>query len=635
MSNLGFKNTLLLTVSLIVVLSVGSSSYFSYSESRDQLTNTIYLNTQERIDLEAKRLEMFINEKAKVVEKVAQDYRENQYKDDHGQRMKVAALGAGIYALVIGFENGDAYSSLKKKGWQSHQYPSSYDPRKRGWYKSAQQSSATIYTDPYTGASSGLLMVSIAKTFQEGVVLGDITLDVLSQTVSSIDMKGAIAMIITEDDTVLASSSEVVKTGEKLSDYPELRQLSQKVKGQQESTIAYQLNGADKVMFSHKVRYGDKNWYLLVGLDKAVVFSQLETLKNKALILTVIYVLVSILITLYVLTLLYRPILALKKTIISLSNGSGDLTQRLEVNSSDDLGQMADGVNRFIEYIQELLISINKASTELNNNVSALKVKSDENANMLDAHVQETELIVTAIEEMSATANTVAQNASDAAKSTQEADHIGKNSLNVVNNAQSKVTELVNDVERTSISLQAMSEETKSINSILEVIGGIAEQTNLLALNAAIEAARAGEFGRGFAVVADEVRALASRTQTSTLEIEQALSSLATGNDKVVDAMEGTKSNCDEAFHSTDKVSESINELSTHVLGITDLTMQIATAAEQQSSVTLEISRNMSALNDIVNQLNANGEESLNQTNNISNVSNKLSSIVQKFKLEK
>lgn len=631
----GFKQILLATVSIIIAISVGSSNYFSYKSESEGLTAAIYKATQDRIRIEGHKVEHYLNAKAKSVEQVADDYRAHGYRYNHAERMRVGALAADVFNLMIGFENGDAYASIDYPGWINNKNSPSYDPRTRAWYQEGKRSSGLIYTNPYEDATTGQLMVSVGKNAGDGngVVLADIPLDVLSETVSEIDMDGATALMMTEDTTVLASSSTAVKTGDKLMDYQSLAALATKATSTDSMMADYSLGGAEKVMFTQAVNYGDKKWYLLVGLDKSVIFAPLVASQKQAVIRTIIYLVVSVMLTLFILNVLYRPILALKQTIVGLSEGNGDLTQRLEVKTNDDLGQISEGVNRFIEYIQSLMIKIDEASTDLRENVRQLEHKSDENNHMLTQHVQETEQIVTAIEEMSSTADSVAQSAGDTAQSTRVASDIGSHSLVAVGDAQSKVNELVAEVEKTSVNLQSMSEESKGISDILTVIGEIAEQTNLLALNAAIEAARAGEQGRGFAVVADEVRALASRTQDSTEEIENALTRLLSVNDNVVQSMERTKDTCGETFNNTEKVGTSLNELTTHVTGINDLSLQIATAAEEQSSVTQEISRNMSALSDIVNELNRNGEQALMQTNSISNINEQLVSIVGEFKI--
>ncbi|MEZ8863231.1 methyl-accepting chemotaxis protein [Vibrio sp. 10N.247.311.51] len=633
MKRLGFKQILLVAISVVITLSVGSANYFSYQGKKKALTESIYQSTQDRIRIEAGKVENYLNVKAQAVAKIADDYSQYRYQGGHAERMRIGSLGADVVNLMIGFENGTAYASFDYPGWQDNKSPSNYDPRTKPWYQEGKRSNSLIYTNPYNDATTGALMVSIGKNAGEGVVLADILLDSLSNTVSDIDMLGAIAMMMTDDMTVLASSSNVVEVGTKLTDYTSLTNIANKARGTAHTIVDYDMNGVDKVMFTQTIKYGDKQWYLLVGLDKSIVFAALAEAQNQFIILTVICLLVSVLVTLFILNVVYRPILALKETITGLSDGNGDLTQRLEVKSLDDIGQIALGVNQFIEHIQSLMLKIESASTELRDNVQLLEHRSDKNNQMLTQHVQETEQIVTAIDEMNSTAETVAQNAGETAQSTKVASDIGVFSLDAVNDAQVKVNELVSEVENTSSSLESMSEETKGINTVLTVIGEIAEQTNLLALNAAIEAARAGEQGRGFAVVADEVRALASRTQDSTEEIEQALTRLLSVNENVVQSMDKTKLTCSQAFNNTEKVGANLNDLTEHVTGINGLSVQIATAAEEQSSVTQEISRNMNALNNIVNELNRNGEQALVQTSDISRVNEQLIAIVDTFKL--
>lgn len=195
------------------------------------------------------------------------------------------------------------------------------------------------------------------------------------------------------------------------------------------------------------------------------------------------------------------------------------------------------------------------------------------------------------------------------------------------------VSKLVENVEETSQSIDHMTTESANISQILNVIGEIADQTNLLALNAAIEAARAGEHGRGFAVVADEVRALAFRTQKSTLEVEEALKRLQDGNSRVTELMGNTLAGSQETLEGANSVSDTMLELVRRVMAVKDLSFQIATAAEEQSGVTSEVNQNMSALQDIVHQLNMNGGTVLEHANLVSEKNEKLLSIVHQFKL--
>lgn len=633
MSKLGFKRTLILSSALITGLSVGTSNYFNYRSASEILTTTIYQNTTNYVHQIAGKLSTFISEKSNAVDNLAKDYQKNNYTDHHAQNMRIAAAASDIFNITIGFNNGDAYCSYPLPGWTDYKNPSTYNASQRPWFKDAMSASGLIYTDPYADATTQELMVSIGKrSGQNSVVLADIPLTVLKEVVESVDMKGAVTLIMQDDSSILASTSSAVKIGQKLMDFGSLSHLVDKIK-RGDRSIEYKLGDVDKVMFAEKIPYGNKNWYLLIGLDKHVVFAALDNMAKQTIILTIICVVIAVLLTMLLLNILYRPILALKETIHILSSGEGDLTRRLDVTSKDDLGIIAQDVNKFITHLQSMMLQIEDFSSQLVNNISSLEHTSTQNSTILNRHVRETEQISTAIEEMSATANMMAQNAQESVEYTKEVSQMGNSSLRTLNHAKSYVDRLVSDVENTASSMSNMSDETKGINQILSVIGDIASQTNLLALNAAIEAARAGEQGRGFAVVADEVRALASRTQESTEEIERALTKLLDGSQEVLSLMEGTKSTCHETFNGTTEVETSLNNLTSQVGSITDLSIKIATSAEEQDRVTAEISKNMSEITDIVKQLNQNDVNSSAQVNEISGINERLASIVSKFKL--
>jgi len=633
MRKINLKTALLLSISLLVALSVGIANYLSFNRETNTLQALIYNSTQKFVEVEAKKIDQFIKSKESAVRNLSKDYQAFNYSDSHAERVRVSGISADVINMMVAFENSDSYASASFDGWVNNKNPSDYDARQRPWYRAAKNAKKLIYTDAYHDISSGVYMVSIAQYFGSGVILADVALDVLSKTVKDISIPGAVGIIISDDTTALASSSGLVGVGDKLTDYNELKIVADSVVNHEIAIVDYHLNGVDKVIFSKRIRLGDKNWYLLVSLDKKVVFASLEETKYEAITTTLVCLVVSIILALLVINYFYRPIVALKSMIVSLSSGDGDLTQRLEVNSEDDIGQIASGVNRFIESLQSMMLEIESATVRLKNDVAELTGQNDRNIEVLSKHAIETEQIVTAIEEMNSTAETVAQHASETAQFTSEARKMGSESLEVVNGALEKVSSLSAEVDQTASSIQGMSSQTKDIASILSVIGDIAEQTNLLALNAAIEAARAGEQGRGFAVVADEVRTLAGRTQVSTDEIDKALESLQNGSNTVATSMNTTRSTCSITAESTEMVGGSIRQLSGHITEINDLSIQIAAAAEEQNSVTQEVSRNMASINDMVSQLSANGEAAALKTKSIEAINSNLSDVVNKFKL--
>lgn len=384
----------------------------------------------------------------------------------------------------------------------------------------------------------------------------------------------------------------------------------------------------------HALDIKGQTWQLTGYVDRDYIQGITNGLNRTiTLALTVAGVLI-IALSIIAIRVAYRPILSLRNLVSELSQGNGDLTRRLKVTSEDDLGMISSGINQFISRLQSMLLEVQQATERLNDGIRQLGEQTDESKLLLDHHVQETDQAVTAITEMSSTASSVAENAATAARLTQETSTQAQDSRQVVDTAINSVSALVDEVESTSHSIQAMQGHAEQISSVLGVIGGIAEQTNLLALNAAIEAARAGEQGRGFAVVADEVRALAARTQTSTMEIKEMLGRLQQGTQTVVQAMNSTKASCQRTAANSAQVTHSLDEMATHIVDINDLSCLMATAAEEQRAVTEEITRNMNAIKEVIHQLQATGDATVASTGDIANSYRQLSDIVNRFRLQ-
>ncbi|MCY9824146.1 methyl-accepting chemotaxis protein [Aeromonas media] len=384
----------------------------------------------------------------------------------------------------------------------------------------------------------------------------------------------------------------------------------------------------------NKLDIRGSSWTLTGYIDLDYVRAMTQALNGKITLALLGVAALVLVISMVALNLAYRPILSLRDLVQELSRGSGDLTRRLTVTSTDDLGQISAGINRFIERLQEMMGEVRQASGQLNEGISGLARQTGSAQGLLAEHVRETEQVVTAINEMSRTAVSVSESAASTAQLTGQSQQLASQSRRVVDQAMASVTALVTEVEATAHSITAMQQDVQQIGSILGVIGGIAEQTNLLALNAAIEAARAGEQGRGFAVVADEVRSLAGRTQKSTAEIQTMLTRLQRGTQTVVAAMGNTRQSCQDAAENTSKVNASLDLMAGEVVEINDLISHIATAAEQQSAVAEEINRNMSAIAEVITQLKGNGERTVESSTSMQHTYDRLREIVGHFRLE-
>lgn len=315
-----------------------------------------------------------------------------------------------------------------------------------------------------------------------------------------------------------------------------------------------------------------------------------------------------------------------------IANGDGDLTQRLKVQSQDEIGQLASVFNRFVERIQSVVSQVGETSNHLFSAVDKLHHLSEHYDHQMQGHSRETDQVVTAVTEMSSTAQEVAASASNAATATSDAARESDAARGVVSGAINSINRLVGEVHTASGVIEQLAQETAKIGSVVEVIRGIAEQTNLLALNAAIEAARAGEQGRGFAVVADEVRSLAGRTQQSTKEINEMLQRLQGGVKQAVEVMQASEDRSQETVQEASHIASSLDSMVMAVSTINDMNIQIATAAEEQHAVSEEINKNLVAIQQIVSELTSAAVESNSTTRDLASTGDKLRKLVSQFR---
>jgi len=328
-----------------------------------------------------------------------------------------------------------------------------------------------------------------------------------------------------------------------------------------------------------------------------------------------------------------KPIQRMAENLNDIAQGEGDLTLRLQVSGHDEIAQLGNSFNQFVEKLRNIICNINTATISINQAGGDMSKQSNNIACQLASHNDETDQVVSAITEMSATANEVASNTNHVAEATQAVTNDVMNAQDRVQESLVEVSALVEEINGAASCMDSLSEQSQKINNVLSVIGAIAEQTNLLALNAAIEAARAGEQGRGFAVVADEVRNLASRTQTSTLEINEMLEELHRLVTQSVEAMSLSQERSGRTVESSQAISESLTSVTGAITSINDMATQIATATTEQSSVTEEVNRNVNEIQSIVNSLTESSAEAESVSKDVLAEGDKLNQLVSQFKI--
>ena len=310
-----------------------------------------------------------------------------------------------------------------------------------------------------------------------------------------------------------------------------------------------------------------------------------------------------------------------------------DLSRSVAIHAEDEVGAMGHAFNRMIGKFRHSLEAVAGVTHTLGEVSERVAKVAEKTHSAVMEQRSETDMVASAMNEMSATVQEVARHATQTASASSGADDESRLGVRVATEALDGIEVLIRDIEHAAQVIKQVEADSVSIGMVLGVINGIAEQTNLLALNAAIEAARAGEQGRGFAVVADEVRTLASRTQKSTEEIQATIEQLQNGVRDAVKAMENAQTKAHDGSDSVAKVAQSLNVIAGEVGSINDMNTQIATAAEEQSAVAEEINRNITTISVIADTTSADAQQTSQISEELVRLAAELNRLVSQFKL--
>ncbi|PXA74558.1 methyl-accepting chemotaxis protein [Vibrio sp. 11986-1-5] len=511
------------------------------------------------------------------------------------------ALKGSFLSIGLGYES-DGSMVENDDGWDPG---SDYDPRRRPWYIGAKAQNSLVVTAPYADASTNTIIISIGTPVRHagrfiGAMFYDLELTQLAEMVNRINLFDAGYMFIVTADGSTIAHPETQYNGQKLTTYLPDVQLKEGIQH-------VDINGQSHLVYFSRV--ASENWYVGAVVDESLAFVALTKLRNSSIIYTLIGVIVSIIGLTLLIKVLMRPLSVLNQAIKDVASGQGDLTQRLDTNTDQEFAELARGFNTFTETLQTQIKQSKAIGEEIMRGAELTIMSVEGSSSAMRSQLQELEQLATAMHEMSVTATEVANNAQGAASAAKEADEATIEGSQVVSVTTQSIDKLSAHIEMAVKEVQGLESATANIETILKVINDIADQTNLLALNAAIEAARAGESGRGFAVVADEVRTLAQRTQQSTTEIRGMIEQLQIGSSSVSKAMKESKDTAVDAVAKAQLADGALQRIRHAIQQISDMNLQIASAAEQQSLVAEEINSNTVKIKDLSTQVSDSAEE--------------------------
>ncbi|MDP5254103.1 MULTISPECIES: methyl-accepting chemotaxis protein [unclassified Vibrio] len=483
---------------------------------------------------------------------------------------------------------------------------SEWDARTRPWYQDAKERNQLIITAPYADAVTGDILISIATPLQatgefKGALFFDMSLKTLSEMVNDVALDSGYLFIVTDQQVVLAHPDAALN-GQKMAQFlPNVDLTTNKV-------LHTQLNsGEERIVEFTKI--AGQNWYVGAVIDQQAAYSTVTEIRNNAIIYSVIALLISMLLLGLLMKKLMTPLRLLNQRMEGVASGSGDLTQRLNTDIDAEFAQLSQNFNVFTQALQQQIKDLKLLADKILDGTESTKQGASTSAKAMGLQLEQIEQLATAMHEMSVTSNDVANNAQGAAAAAQEAEKSAQTGSELVAKTTQNIHVLSQTIERSTSEVEKLKSATTDIDTVLKVISDIAEQTNLLALNAAIEAARAGEYGRGFAVVADEVRSLASRTQDSTTEIHTIIAQLHTSADSVVSAMRQSKGASEETVENAGHVEDALQQIYHAIQKISDMNIQIASAAEEQSLVAEEINTNTVNIKQITQEVTDNATQ--------------------------
>ena len=582
-----------------------------YVTSANSLEQTVESEIISEVGRQAAQADGWLAEKSQVAESTAAFFESLSAKEDNLARSKfTTVLGtkdSEVLAVTNVLEDNFAWSSIGGNMTGKAEWT------KRPWYIDVQSAGKTIYTDPYKDKTTGAMVVTIATPFKRNGALGgavceDVKMDALTKQAQSAKYKGQGKGIIfnPESGVIIASATEG-EALKKTTENPVLKDHMAEMKANDKGYFMTSAGGEDKVVGYAKIP--SSGWIVAISAPSSFVFAQLRTLKIVYGLLTVIGIVLIVGACLMFSNRIVRVIVGLQQRVAEVAEGRLD-QENLDVDSDDELGMLADDVNKMKENLRKLIKQmastaeqVASSSEELTAGAhQAAEAATDvaqtvvEVANGMEKQLKSIDDAKKEVDTCFVDITNMTKQSEAATTDSQQTAAAAEKGGELMEGAMTRMDGIEASVMNSAEVVKKLGENSQAIGQIVDTISGIADQTNLLALNAAIEAARAGEHGRGFAVVAEEVRKLAGESQTSTEQIRTRIASIQKDTEAAVVAMQKGTDEVKEGSAAIREVGEQFQTILSMVEGIKTKMVEIKNSATTVSNGTTHI---VSAVDDI------------------------------------
>ncbi|HDX8345884.1 MULTISPECIES: methyl-accepting chemotaxis protein [Aeromonas] len=528
------------------------------------------------------------------------------------------------------------------QGVMTRQDPSlntgNYDPRERPWYQDAVKAGQLIVTAPYVSVTMQKLVVTLSEPVRHqgelvGAVGANLALDKLIDEVLAMQVQGdGYAMLLDSSGLIVGHPNKELALKQIGELSPDLSAATFQQWGRENNELhAATLDGRDVLLAVQPVAGTD--WLLAMVMYRDVLEAPLATLLWQLVGLTLVLMLVFSALLTAMFKYLFADLGRVAGALHDIAHGEGDLTVHINTRSKDEVGQLAESFNQFVARLHGIVSRLRDVTVELAAQSRAQAAGAQSRSQRVRQQQDEIVMVATAVTEMASATQEIAGNAEFAATTSGDAVKLAVSGQSQVGQSQRSITGLADEVADASQIIVELDAHAQKISGILATISGIAEQTNLLALNAAIEAARAGEQGRGFAVVADEVRVLSRRTHDSTDEIQQMIETLQQTTRRAVGGMETSRQLAGTSVEDAESANQSLARINEAIGSISDMATQIAAAAEEQTSVTSEISRNTENIRHVSQELAEQANQEAAQAAELKGLTERLEQEIGRFRL--